>query len=64
MSAEGVAEALVEAIEPDKYDFIVANFANPDMVGHTGVWEPRLPRSRPSMSVWRGSSRRSSARCS
>lgn len=28
---------LVEAIKSDKYDVIVINFANPDMVGHTGV---------------------------
>ena len=27
----------MEKIEEDKYDFIVVNFANPDMVGHTGV---------------------------
>ncbi len=39
MSADGVADALVRAIESDAYDFIVANFANPDMVGHTGVWD-------------------------
>ena len=39
MSAAGVADALVEAIAADEYDLIVANFANPDMVGHTGVWE-------------------------
>jgi 2,3-bisphosphoglycerate-independent phosphoglycerate mutase len=39
MSAPGVADALIEAIRTDEYDFIVANFANPDMVGHTGVWE-------------------------
>jgi 2,3-bisphosphoglycerate-independent phosphoglycerate mutase len=39
MSAAGVAEALVEAIESGTYDLIVANFANPDMVGHTGVWD-------------------------
>jgi 2,3-bisphosphoglycerate-independent phosphoglycerate mutase len=38
MSAPGVTDALVEAIASDDYDFIVANFANPDMVGHTGVW--------------------------
>jgi 2,3-bisphosphoglycerate-independent phosphoglycerate mutase len=38
MSAEGVTDALVAAIESDRYDFIVANLANPDMVGHTGVW--------------------------
>ncbi len=28
--------------DPIAYDFIVANFANPDMVGHTGVWEATL----------------------
>ena len=28
---------LVEAISSDKYDVIIINFANPDMVGHTGV---------------------------
>ena len=39
MSAAGVTEALVAAMTSDKYDFIVANFANPDMVGHTGVWD-------------------------
>ena len=38
MSAAGVADGLVSAIESERYDFIVANFANPDMVGHTGVW--------------------------
>jgi 2,3-bisphosphoglycerate-independent phosphoglycerate mutase len=39
MSAAGVADGLVGAIESGRYDLIVANFANPDMVGHTGVWE-------------------------
>ncbi len=38
MSASGVTDALVEAIESGRYDLIVANYANPDMVGHTGVW--------------------------
>jgi 2,3-bisphosphoglycerate-independent phosphoglycerate mutase len=42
MSAAGVADGLVAAIESDSYDFIVANFANPDMVGHTGVWEATI----------------------
>ena len=37
MSAEGIKEALIERVNMDKYDLIVANFANPDMVGHTGV---------------------------
>ena len=32
-----VCDKLVEAIESDKYDVIIINFANPDMVGHTGV---------------------------
>ncbi len=36
MSAEGVKESLLEAINSGKYDLIVVNFANPDMVGHTG----------------------------
>jgi 2,3-bisphosphoglycerate-independent phosphoglycerate mutase len=39
MSAAGVTDALVEAIASDRYDFIVANYANPDMVGHTGAWD-------------------------
>ncbi|HEU0236251.1 MAG TPA: 2,3-bisphosphoglycerate-independent phosphoglycerate mutase [Candidatus Limnocylindrales bacterium] len=42
MSAPGVTDALVAAIESDRYDFIVANYANPDMVGHTGVWEATI----------------------
>jgi 2,3-bisphosphoglycerate-independent phosphoglycerate mutase len=37
MSAPEVGMDLVEAIQSDKYDVIVINFANPDMVGHTGV---------------------------
>jgi 2,3-bisphosphoglycerate-independent phosphoglycerate mutase len=39
MSAVGVTDALVGAIESGRYDVIMANYANPDMVGHTGVWE-------------------------
>ena len=39
MSAPEVCEKLVEAIKADKYDVIIINFANPDMVGHTGVQE-------------------------
>lgn len=37
MSAYGVCDKLVEAIDGGKYDVIIINFANPDMVGHTGV---------------------------
>ncbi|MBQ6293524.1 MAG: 2,3-bisphosphoglycerate-independent phosphoglycerate mutase [Lachnospiraceae bacterium] len=39
MSAYTVCDKLCEAIESGKYDLIVINFANPDMVGHTGVYE-------------------------
>ena len=39
MSAFEVKDKLVEAIESEKFDFIVVNYANGDMVGHTGVYE-------------------------
>ena len=39
MSAPEVAEECVKRIESDKYDVIILNFANCDMVGHTGVFE-------------------------
>lgn len=39
MSAYLVRDRLVEAINSDKFDFIVVNFANGDMVGHTGIYE-------------------------
>jgi 2,3-bisphosphoglycerate-independent phosphoglycerate mutase len=42
MSAAGITEALVAAIASGQYDFIVANYANPDMVGHTGVWDATI----------------------
>ena len=38
MSAAGVTDAVVAGITSGDYDAIAANFANPDMVGHTGVW--------------------------
>jgi 2,3-bisphosphoglycerate-independent phosphoglycerate mutase len=37
MSAKGVADAVVSRVESGAYDFVLVNFANPDMVGHTGV---------------------------
>ena len=37
MSAYAVKDKVLEAIDSDKYGFILVNFANPDMVGHTGV---------------------------
>lgn len=39
MNAPVLAEKLVEAIEEEKYDVIICNFANPDMVGHTGNFD-------------------------
>jgi 2,3-bisphosphoglycerate-independent phosphoglycerate mutase len=39
MSAEAITDALVAAIDGGAYDFIVVNYANPDMVAHTGVWD-------------------------
>lgn len=42
MSAYEVADSLVEGIENDQYDSIVLNFANPDMVGHSGKLEPTI----------------------
>lgn len=39
MSAPEVTDKVLEAIESDKYDLIVLNFANADMVGHTGIME-------------------------
>jgi 2,3-bisphosphoglycerate-independent phosphoglycerate mutase len=39
MNAPELTRQLVEAIESGKYDVIICNFANPDMVGHTGNFE-------------------------
>ena len=39
MSAYEVTEKVIEEIDSDKYDVVILNFANCDMVGHTGVFE-------------------------
>ncbi|MGH2559458.1 MAG: 2,3-bisphosphoglycerate-independent phosphoglycerate mutase [Thermomicrobiales bacterium] len=39
MSAAGVTAAVVDAIQSDAYGFIIVNYANGDMVGHTGVFD-------------------------
>jgi 2,3-bisphosphoglycerate-independent phosphoglycerate mutase len=39
MSAHEVSEVVIGALKSDKYDFIVVNFANCDMVGHTGFFD-------------------------
>ncbi|MFJ7858143.1 2,3-bisphosphoglycerate-independent phosphoglycerate mutase [Peribacillus sp. NPDC097206] len=42
MSAYEVMDALLEQIEADRFDAILLNFANPDMVGHSGMLEPTI----------------------
>ncbi|WP_433744494.1 2,3-bisphosphoglycerate-independent phosphoglycerate mutase [Falsibacillus pallidus] len=42
MSAYEVKDALVKEIENDNFDAIILNFANPDMVGHSGKLEPTV----------------------
>ncbi|AZP03238.1 2,3-bisphosphoglycerate-independent phosphoglycerate mutase [Jeotgalibaca ciconiae] len=42
MSAYEVGDALVKEIDEEKYDAILLNFANPDMVGHSGMLEPTI----------------------
>jgi 2,3-bisphosphoglycerate-independent phosphoglycerate mutase len=39
MSAQGITDAICEELEKGWADFICLNFANPDMVGHTGVFD-------------------------
>ena len=39
MSAPAITDQLTAAIESGRFDFVIVNYANPDMVGHTGVWE-------------------------
>jgi 2,3-bisphosphoglycerate-independent phosphoglycerate mutase len=39
MSAQGIADAITEELNKGDVDFVCLNFANPDMVGHTGVFE-------------------------
>lgn len=42
MSAYELTDQLVEAINADRFDAIILNFANPDMVGHSGMLEPTI----------------------
>jgi 2,3-bisphosphoglycerate-independent phosphoglycerate mutase len=42
MSAPQVSDAVVEAIGSGRYEFVLVNFANPDMVGHTGIFAAAL----------------------
>ena len=42
MSAAGVAEAIVKGVNDNAFDVVIANFANADMVGHSGKMEPTV----------------------
>ncbi len=42
MSAAGVTDAAAEAISSGQFDFVLVNFANPDMVGHTGFLDAAI----------------------
>ncbi len=42
MSAEGIAETVEKAVASDSFDLLVVNFANADMVGHSGKLEPTV----------------------
>jgi 2,3-bisphosphoglycerate-independent phosphoglycerate mutase len=42
MRAREITDAAIKAIESGRYDAIVMNYANADMVGHTGKWEPTI----------------------
>lgn len=39
MSAYELTDELIKRVESDEYDLIIVNYANPDMVGHTGIFE-------------------------
>ena len=39
MSAPGITDELISGLTSKRFDFVIANYANPDMVGHTGVWD-------------------------
>lgn len=42
MSAPAVCDEVIKALDNDEYGFVLVNFANPDMVGHTGIMEAAI----------------------
>jgi 2,3-bisphosphoglycerate-independent phosphoglycerate mutase len=42
MSAQGIADAVIKAVTDTAFDLVVVNFANADMVGHSGKLEPTI----------------------
>ena len=61
MSAYEVCDKLTGAIRSEKYDVIIINFANPDMVGHTGIQAAAI-KAVEAVDECVGKSRRSSER--
>jgi len=45
MSAEAITDRVVAAIGSGDWDFVIVNYANPDMVGHTGDWDAAVRAS-------------------
>jgi 2,3-bisphosphoglycerate-independent phosphoglycerate mutase len=39
MSAPGITDELIKGLSSGDFDFVIVNYANPDMVGHTGIWD-------------------------
>ena len=62
MRAREITDAAVEAIDGGRYDVIVMNYANADMVGHTGKWEPTVAARRGARRMPRPARRRDAAR--
>ena len=59
MSAVELTDAIVPEIRNRTADFICLNFANTDMVGHTGVWEAAIKAAETVVTIaWRGLFRR------
>jgi len=44
MSAAGIADAVIKAVEDTAFDLVIVNFANADMVGHSGKLAPTIKR--------------------
>ncbi len=59
MRAEAIGDAIVKAMNDTAFDLVVANFANADMVGHSGKLEPTIKASKPWTRNWAASTRRS-----
>jgi len=52
MSAAGITDTVVKAIEKGEFDAIIMNYANADMVGHSGKLEAAIRRWKPWTQDW------------